>query len=242
MDATQDDGSFKQIEDSLQSAAWVGQLPWLFWLNDYLTPIFGNKLSLNNRHGSLRTKAVKEISARKGRGSERKDILSKLFTAQEKNPALDDTAVASMASSNIFAGSDTTAISTRAIIYYLLKNPEYKAKLIEEIDDWRRRGDLSDPVKLREADKMPYLQAVMYEALRCHPAVGMSLPRVVPDGGVVIAGKFLPKNVRLVLLLSSLLSDFTNTSRLSSVPTPGSSTATNLSTEKTPNPSVQTAG
>jgi cytochrome P450 len=31
-----------------------------------------------------------------------------------------------MAASNIMAGSDTTAISMRAVIYHLLRNPEYK--------------------------------------------------------------------------------------------------------------------
>lgn len=196
MESAQDDGSFKQIEDSLQSASWVGQIPWVFWLNDYLTPLFGNRLSLSNRHGSIRALAVKEVEARKGRGSERKDILSKLFAAQkEKGDQLDDSAVASMATSNIFAGSDTTAISTRAIIYYLLKNPQCKNRLVEEIDNWRRQRKLSDPVKLEEADRMPYLQAVLYEALRCHPAVGMSLPRVVPEGGVTIDGTYLPAKV-----------------------------------------------
>lgn len=196
MDAAMDDGSFKQIEDSLQSASWVGQLPWVFWLNDYLTPVIGDKLSLSNRHGSIRALAVKEVNARKGRGTDRKDILSKLFAAQkEKGDQLDDMAVTSMATSNIFAGSDTTAISTRAIIYYLLKNPQYKRRLVEEIDNGRRNGTLSEPVTLEEAEKMPYLQAIMYEALRCHPAVGMSLPRVVPEGGVTIDGKHLPANV-----------------------------------------------
>ncbi|THX98745.1 cytochrome P450 [Aureobasidium pullulans] len=193
MDAQADDGSFAQIEGALQSAAWIGQVPWLYWLHDRLMPIIGNRLALNNRHGSLRTLAVKEISARMDRGSERKDILSKLHKAQSDKPGeLDDNAVISMATSNIFAGSDTTAISTRAIIYYLLKNPQYKQRLIEEIDDFRRQGKLSNPVKLAEADAMPYLQAVMYEALRCHPAVGMSLPRVTPAGGATIANTFIP--------------------------------------------------
>lgn len=213
MDAAKDDGSFKQIEDSLQSAAWVGQLPLVFWINDYLTPIFGNKLSLSNRHGSIRALAVKEVNARKGRGSDRKDILSKLFAAQkEKNGQLDDTAVVSMATSNIFAGSDTTAISTRAIIYYLLKNPEYKQRLINEIDEWRQQGKLSDPVKLDETEKMPYLQAVMYEALRCHPAVGMSLPRVVPNGGVTIGGQYLPSKVNILLRQISRITELSMTS------------------------------
>ncbi|KAK4979473.1 hypothetical protein LTR66_004281 [Elasticomyces elasticus] len=193
MDVAADDGSFSQIEGALRSAAWIGQVPWLYWLHDFLSPVIGNHLGISARHGSLRTFASREITARKDRGTDRSDILSKLLAVHKEKPTeLDDNAVTSMAISNIFAGSDTTAISTRAIIYYLLKNPECKVRLFEEIDAWRKAGKLSDPVKLQEADSMPYLQAVMYEALRLHPAVGMSLPRVVPEGGVRIGGSFLP--------------------------------------------------
>lgn len=193
MDAAADDGSFGQIEGALKSAAWVGQVPGLYWIHDFLTPYIGNHLSITARHGSLRNFAIKEIAGRQDRGGDHKDILSKLRATQNEKPAeMNENAVASMATSNIFAGSDTTAISTRAIIYYLLKYPQCKQRLVEEIDGLRNQGKLSDPVKLGEADKMPYLQAVMYEALRLHPAVGMSLPRDVPEGGATIAGTYLP--------------------------------------------------
>jgi len=193
MDAAQDDGSFEQINGALRSAAWVGQIPGVYWLHDALVPYIGNHLGIAARHGSLRTFAVREIAARQDRGSDHQDILAKLKAMQKEKPdKMDENAVTSMASSNIFAGSDTTAISTRAIIYYLLKNPQCKQRLIEEIDSMRSQGKLSDPVKVSEADKMPYLQAVMYEALRLHPAVGMSLPRTTPQGGATIAGQYLP--------------------------------------------------
>lgn len=193
MDAAGDDGSFGQIEGALKSAAWIGQIPWVYWIHDRLMPYIGNHLGITARHGSLRQFALREVTARKDRGSDRNDILSKLLaTHKEKPNELDDNAVTSMATSNIFAGSDTTAISTRAIIYYVLKSPDVKRRLLEEIDERRRQGKLSNPVTLSEADSMPYLQAVMYEALRLHPAVGMSLPRTVPEGGAEIAGKHLP--------------------------------------------------
>ncbi|EOD52098.1 cytochrome p450 family protein [Neofusicoccum parvum] len=193
MDVGADDGSFQAIETALRSAAWLGQVPWIFWLHDYLQPFIGNYLGITARNGSLRQFALRETEARKDRGTDRKDILSKLLAVHKERPTeFDYSDLVSMASSNIFAGSDTTAISTRAIIYYLLKNPEYKQKLVEEIDEFRSQGKLSDPVTLDEANNMPYLQAVMYEALRCHPAVGMSLPRIVPPGGTEIDGTYLP--------------------------------------------------
>ena len=116
---------------------------------------------------------------------------------------MDDTSVLSMATSNIFAGSDTTAISLRAVIYHLLKRPESKIKLIDEIDNMRRKGKLTDPVSFEQAEDMPYLQACMYEALRCHPAVGMSLPRVTPPGGIYIDGQHIPEGVSNEWLLRS---------------------------------------
>jgi cytochrome P450 len=148
---------------------------------------------------------VSEVTSRKERGSDRNDILSKLFKVHNDKPEqFDQMGVISMATSNIAAGSDTTAISIRAIIYYLLKNPNTLQKLRDEIDQRRKEGKLSDPVKLNEADDMPYLQAVMYEALRLHPAVGMTLPRVVPEGGCEIGGVFLPAGVSSNLIFVSV--------------------------------------
>ena len=115
----------------------------------------------------MRQYTIREIDARKDRGSDHTDMLSKFFAVNREKPAqMDDAAVISMTASNIFAGSDTTAISLRAIIYYLLKNQSCKQKLIEEIEARRRQSKISNPVELSEADDMPYLQAVMYEALR----------------------------------------------------------------------------
>ena len=43
---------------------------------------------------------------------------------------------------------------------------------------------------------MLYLQAVMYEAMRLYPAVGMSLPRTTPSEGLLVGDKFIPGGVR----------------------------------------------
>ncbi len=199
MDAGQDDGTFGKIEGVLRSAAWVGQIPAYYWLCDFLSPILdilGINLGIQARHGALRTFASKEIENRKIRGSDHRDILDKLFEVQKENPnEMNDMSVLSMATSNVSAGSDTTAISTRSVIYYLLKNPKYKRRLIEEIDTYRRDGTLTEPITLEQTKHMPYLQACLYEGLRCHPAVGMSLPRVTPPGGIKIDGRYIPQGV-----------------------------------------------
>ncbi|CAI7650807.1 unnamed protein product [Penicillium viridicatum] len=90
-----------------------------------------------------------------------------------------------MAISNINAGSDTTAISLRAILYYTLKNPQASAKLQQELITALEENRLSLPVSWKQSEEqLRYLDAVIKEALRLHPAVGLMLERVVPAKGL----------------------------------------------------------
>ncbi|KAK5465517.1 hypothetical protein LTS15_002080 [Exophiala xenobiotica] len=98
-------------------------------------PVIGNHLAINDREGTIRDYTNREVHERFNRGSDRPDILGKLFSIHKEKPVeMDFANVTSVAFSNVGAGSDTTAISLRAILYYLLKNPEKKAKLIQEVD------------------------------------------------------------------------------------------------------------
>jgi cytochrome P450 len=103
--------------------------------------------------------------------------------------------IALTCSTNIGAGSDTTSISLSAIIFYLYKFPETLSTLRQEIKEMAARGMISDPVTFQEAQQMPYLQAVIKEALRLHPATGLILGRVVPKGGAQLAGQYFPEGV-----------------------------------------------
>ncbi|KAJ4211202.1 hypothetical protein NW759_012682 [Fusarium solani] len=98
---------------------------------------------------------------------------------------------------NIGAGSDTTALGLSSIVYYLYSNPRTLNRLRKELDEFAEAGELSDPVGFQQAQKMPYLQAVIKEALRLHPGVGTQLTRVVPKGGVVIEGQFFPEGAEV---------------------------------------------
>ncbi|KAH6975706.1 cytochrome P450 [Ilyonectria destructans] len=194
LEAGSDGGQFKILERALRSGAWVGQMPWIYWLNEALTPYIGNRLGVMARHGSVRKFAKAQVDERATKdNSSYTDLLSRFFDINKTKPGeFDDNAVLSMATSNVFGGSDTTAIALRAIIWYVIKNPRCKQKLVDEIKERQHVGALSYPVTLEEANSMPYLQACMYEALRLHPAVGMALPRVVPEGGIEIDGRFMP--------------------------------------------------
>jgi cytochrome P450 len=129
-------------------------------------------------------------------GPPRRDFLSRFLEGHKKDPDfMTQERVLALTVANMFAGSDTTAITLRAIFYYLLRNPSKLQKLMEELDRTEQAGLLSREdslVKWNEVRELPYLSAVIKEALRCHPAVGLTLERVVPPAGIKVCGQFLP--------------------------------------------------
>lgn len=96
-----------------------------------------------------------------------------------------------------FAGSDTTAIALRAILYYLLKNPACYAKLRKELDHAENTHSFSESVTYAQARALPYFQAVVSEALRMCPSVALSMPRYPPKGGATICGEYFPETVQV---------------------------------------------
>ena len=102
-------------------------------------------------------------------------------------------------SMNVLAGGETTAASTANIIYYLIKNPRVLNKLREDLETaLRNRNEPSPRISMKEAQNVPYLQAVIKESLRILPN-GLHLPRIVPQGGLTLAGQFFPEGVSLCI-------------------------------------------
>jgi cytochrome P450 len=97
--------------------------------------------------------------------------------------------------SNIAVGSDTTAISLSSTLYYLYNRPNKLAKLRKEIDHMAAQNLASDPGRWHEAHNMTYLQAVIKESRRIHPAVGTILPLKVPKGGLQLAETYFPEQI-----------------------------------------------
>jgi cytochrome P450 len=119
--------------------------------------------------------------------------MSKVLNAHEQNPTkVTKNDLFTICQTNIGAGSDTTAITLSSIFYHLMTHPETYRRLQEEIDAAAHDGRISDPITFQEAQQLPYLQAVIKEALRIHPATGLPMPRIVPPEGTTIAGRFIP--------------------------------------------------
>jgi cytochrome P450 len=74
------------------------------------------------------------------------------------------------------------------------------AKLCEEIASAKEAGKVSSPITFQEARALPHLDAVIKESLRLHPAAGFTYPRVVPRGGMSLAGRYFPEKVHWLYL------------------------------------------
>ncbi|KAI1500358.1 cytochrome P450 [Biscogniauxia marginata] len=112
-----------------------------------------------------------------------KDFLDRFLEVKQQYPDIvgDNEAIGYLLL-NMLAGADTTAITQKAIIYFVLRNPQVYQKLRDELD----AANLSFPAAYEGAHKVSYLEAVIQEALRIHPPVGNVLERVVPHSGLTL--------------------------------------------------------
>ncbi|KAG2000997.1 hypothetical protein GB937_010616 [Aspergillus fischeri] len=120
------------------------------------------------------------------------DFLDKFIEAKATFPnVVDDAQIISYLMINMIAGADTTAITLNAALYFALKNPAVWKRLQEETSSLHSEGSTIVPFKT--AQDLPYLNAVIREAMRMHPGVAMCLERYVPDEGLTLPdGQFIP--------------------------------------------------
>ncbi|KAH3950795.1 hypothetical protein HBI56_205410 [Parastagonospora nodorum] len=97
----------------------------------------------------------------------------------------------------VVAGSDTSAGTIRTVMLNILTNPTSYSKLRKEIADGIANGKVSSPVKDAEARQLPYLQAVLKEAMRLMPPASGAFFKTVPAAGDTIDGKFIPGGTQI---------------------------------------------
>ena len=76
------------------------------------------------------------------------------------------------------------------MLFLLLSNPEALKKVVQELDE--NFSDPDEPIPISVLNKLPYLNAMIYDSLR----LGTSLagrPRTVDKGGFVVEGTFIPE-------------------------------------------------
>jgi len=190
------------IQGVLKYAALCGQVPeWHRMLlgNPLLTALMP-AMETQNQVLVFTLQAINERASIKRDGelikadTEGWDMMSKWAYVKSGNPDKMSTRdIVVHLSGNVFAGSDTTAIALRAIIYFLCQHPECMQRLVSEIQGADSQRLLSTPIRFKEATThLPYLNGVIKESMRLHPSVGLLLERYVPPEGLEVDGHHIP--------------------------------------------------
>lgn len=147
--------------------------------------VMGNVLRVfgaTPRETPLADKFVLDNSVR-GRDARSFTLLSRL---SDKSWDLESLSIAAECLDHMAAGIDTTG---DALCFLMWELGQPRSRGFQE----RLREELRGAGAAEGWDKLPYLDAVVMEGLRCFPAIPMSLPRYVPKGGRTIDGHFIPE-------------------------------------------------
>ncbi|KAL4915852.1 putative benzoate 4-monooxygenase cytochrome P450 [Aspergillus aurantiobrunneus] len=183
-----------------QYVAPVGQMPWIdeLWVkNPWISKLRKASWSAMGDFAMTRQKERMMLmnTGEKGKhlALNDRDFLSRFIAAMAKDTTVPQWALLAWTQSNITAGSDTTAILLRTILYNLLKHPSTMRKLLDELRTAASSHAISPIVTWKQSRQLPYLDACIKEAGRIHPPFGLPLERIVPPGGVTLCGEFLPQ-------------------------------------------------
>lgn len=124
-------------------------------------------------------------------------FIERLLQLNEENPnnfGKED--IFAVCFANVGAGSDTTSIVMNTALHNIYKSPAVLERLRLELgNSGLCKGDnrLSPLIPFQQAQRLPYLKAVIKESLRIQPPTGYPLTRVVPARGASVARSPYPQ-------------------------------------------------
>ncbi|EIW84003.1 high nitrogen upregulated cytochrome P450 monooxygenase 2 [Coniophora puteana RWD-64-598 SS2] len=194
------DNTWKLFDSGLPLALVLSHVP---WLGQYyvMLPRVGHALK------KFRTFCQDRARLRQKEGSQVKDLFHYLIdeAGVESTPPTFAEVMADGVLA-IVAGADTTATVLSSLFWALSTHPEAYHQLQAEVDRWFPAG--SDAWDVGRQAEMPYLNAVINEALRLYPAVmGGSQRGVVDHGGRLVGPYFLPEGTSALIHFYSMHRD-----------------------------------
>ncbi|KAL5511139.1 hypothetical protein ACEPAH_4354 [Sanghuangporus vaninii] len=187
-------GIRKVVEDNMKM---VGTLEHTSWITGLLYKI----AALSEEQKRFQEFGRQRYVKRKEQGAAKRDLFHYITNEDglEKTEVSDEQGVNEIFAA-IVAGADTTSTVMSSVFFYLLTNPATFDRLWKEVHDEfpPSEGEPFDAVKLAA---MPYLNAVINEALRLQPPLPTSLQRcpLEGSGGKWVAGRFVPENAAVYI-------------------------------------------
>ncbi|KAI4161886.1 MAG: hypothetical protein LQ342_004452 [Letrouitia transgressa] len=104
----------------------------------------------------------------------------------------------------VIAGCQLNTVAVATSTYLLLRYPNTLKQLTDEI---RETFSVETDINVHSTMGLPYLAAVINETLRIHHPTPGTLPRVVPPGGRMIDGRWVPGGCVIGINLQTIQND-----------------------------------
>ncbi|KAI1856230.1 hypothetical protein JX265_011742 [Neoarthrinium moseri] len=146
-------------------------------------PSFGSLVAISLQH------LIRRYDGSDKHDPAKPDFMDRYIEAKAEHPDIvDDQRLLSYLLANMAAGADTTALTLRSVFYLSLKHPSVWARLQAEVlaAPFARKKTMDLPASFADARALPYLEAVVREALRLYPGNCFPMERYVPAGGVTL--------------------------------------------------------
>jgi cytochrome P450 len=154
---------------------------------------------------TYRLKGEAMLAERQKFGSTKRDIFRHLLAEDsETGSKFTQGELNSNANLIIIAGTDTTTSVTGQLFRFLAKNPRVVKKLQNEVDEVLAAGK---ELKVETTRNIPYVSAVINEALRIASPLPSGVQACTPAAGLEIAGIHLPGNIQVQVPLMALMTD-----------------------------------
>ncbi|KAI8318069.1 putative cytochrome P450 monooxygenase [Martensiomyces pterosporus] len=179
----------KRTNNLLLMQAVAGELKWLpfsYLLTKLLRKDVDELIDFVNRSVEERRQLLAEGVAKPD------DILQAFIDAEdtESKIRMTPSQVTAEVIMTFVGGTDTSSITLTCTIHLLMLHPQHYTRAVDEV---RSSFDKDHLITFDEVkERLPYLEACVYESMRMLP-VTPPLPRVVPPGGVTLQGHFIPE-------------------------------------------------
>ncbi|MED6220419.1 hypothetical protein PIB30_044663 [Stylosanthes scabra] len=133
---------------------------------------------------------------RSGKGNKNDTMIDHLLTQQQSNPEYyTDGIIKGLILVMLLAGTDTSSVTLEWAMLNLLNHPEMIERARKEIDTFIKHDRLIDEPNI---SKLKYLQNIVYETLRLHPAAPLLIPHLSSED-CTIEGYTVPQNTIILV-------------------------------------------
>lgn len=194
--------------NSVKAASFIVSARFYPWIEYFLMKCI--PASLKKVQRDHYQQIVEKVNRRLSWELERPDLMSHVIQQRPGEEGLTTPEISATFMVLTTAGSETTATTLCGAVSYLTASPDKMAKLASEI---RTSFHTLEQLTLEAVQNLPYLNAVINEALRLSPAIPWVLPRIVPAGGDTVCETWLPGGVSLNLVFYTMIYTLTNFSQ-----------------------------